>query len=312
MIIIALLYLLFAITFILAKSVLFYLSPLMLIGIRMTLAGAVLLGYLSLRKRISIFRASWPLLVQLIFFHIYLAYGAEFWALQFTSSTKTALIYNMSPFITALLVAFLGYERVTRMQWVGLAIGSCALIPWALSTTGCEDIFGTVLSFSIPEIVLLIAVTSSAYGWILVGRLIRQYRYSPALLNGIAMFFGGLLALISSYLIEGAIGLAGLKELCSSAYHQPLFSSDLLIAGGYLAGLIIIANLICYNLYGYLLQRYSATLLSFAGSLCPLFTGILEWLIRGEPLTGYFYATLVITTVGLYVFYRQELNSSVA
>lgn len=308
MIIIAVLYFLFAITFILAKSVLYYISPLLLIGIRMTLAGTVLLGYLAIRKNISIVRKSWPLLVQLIFFHIYLAYGAEFWALQFTSSTKTALIYNMSPFITALLVAFLGYERVSRTQWVGLGIGFCALVPWALSTTGCEDIFGSLLSLSIPELVLLIAVTSSAYGWILVGRLIREYRYAPALVNGIAMFFGGLLALISSYLIEGATGFIGLRTLCSTIHYQPLLSSDLVIAGGYLAGLIIIANLICYNLYGYLLHRYSATLLSFAGSLCPLFTGILEWLIRGEPLTGYFYATLLLTTVGLYVFYRSELR----
>ena len=45
--------------------------------------------------------------------------------------------------------------------------------------------------------------------------------------------------------------------------------------GVYSFALVIIANIIGYNLYGYLLSRYSATFLSFAGFMTPLFAALL-------------------------------------
>ena len=309
---IVILYLLFATTFTLAKAVVFFFPPFLCIGIRMLIAGALLLGYQTWTADITINKKSWPLLLQVIIFHIYVAYTAEFWALQYVASAKTALIYNLSPFITALIAFSLGYERLTAKKWLGLTFGMAALFPWLLSSTVTEDLVGHFSFVSFPELALVLSVASACYGWLLVFRLMKEYNYTPLTINGIAMLGGGFLALISSLYIEGAPHIFWEQPLgqWESAIASLLgFKGTALVLGGlYLLALIIIANIICYNLYAYLLKCYSATFLSFAGFMCPLFAAILGWLVFGEQLSGYFVATLILVICGLYCFYQEELE----
>ncbi len=312
---IVILYLLFATTFTLAKATLLFLPPFLCIGIRMLLAGFLLLGYESYTAGIKINKRSWPLLLQVILFHIYIAYVAEFWALQYTASAKTALIYNFSPFITAFMAFFLGYERLTAKKWLGLAFGLVALVPWLFSSTVTEDLVGHFSFVSFPELALLLAVASACYGWLLVFRLMKEYQYTPLTINGIAMLGGGFLALISSLYIEGAPHIIGGQQLGPWENMLASFIGNkgtvFLLSGVYLLALITIANVICYNLYAYLLKRYSATFLSFAGFMCPLFAAILGWLFFDEQLSGYFVATLILVMCGLYCFYQEELETRV-
>src|SRR5438552_6442085 len=102
MLLIIVLYMLLASTFTIAKAVLLYVQPIFFIGLRMVLAGSLLLGYTYLFRRswIRFTSAHWPLFAQIIIFHIYLAYTLEFIALQTISSAKACLLYNLSPFIT--------------------------------------------------------------------------------------------------------------------------------------------------------------------------------------------------------------------
>lgn len=308
---------LFAITFTLAKAVLFYVQPLFFIGIRMILAGSLLLGYMAYKKQLSIKRESLFLLAQIALFHIYIAYLAEFWALQYTSSAKTALIYNFSPLITALLAYGFTQEWLTKRQWLGLFVGFLGLIPWIYSTSDCEFVAGRWGSISAPEIALLIAVISACYGWLVMNRLIKTYQYSPILINGIGMLSGGLLALATSFYFEGfpAFIERSSQEICA---QQSYFTPFLTVEYGafvhflvYLFLLIIVANIICYNLYGYLLTKYSPTFLSFSGFLCPLFAAFFGWLFFNEVISVYFLLTFPFIIAGLYLFYQDELSKKV-
>ncbi|MEX0672179.1 MAG: EamA family transporter, partial [Candidatus Babeliales bacterium] len=99
MIQILILYALLAATFTLAWSVIHYAQPLFFLGLRMVVAGLLIVGFLAFRKHSFFIRKKDFLLFGgAIFFHIYLAYATEFWALQYISGAKTALIYNLSPF----------------------------------------------------------------------------------------------------------------------------------------------------------------------------------------------------------------------
>ena len=311
MLLIVIMYLLFATTFTLAKAVVAFIPPFLCIGIRMILAGLLLLGYQAYTKGIVLYKKSYFMLLQVIFFHIYLAYVTEFWALQYAASSKTALIYSLSPFITALIAFLLGHERLGTKKFFGLIIGLTALIPWLLSSTASENIVGHIFFVSFPEIALLIAVISSCYGWILVFRLMKQYHYSPVLINGIAMIGGGCLALISSFIIEGKPSLFWEHDfgVCGNWLISILGLQGTVILYGsfYLIVLIIIANVICYNLYAFLLKRYSATFLSFAGFMSPLFASLLGRIFFGEHLSNYYILTFLFIVLGLYIFYQQEL-----
>ncbi len=126
-----LLYMLFASTFTFSKAVLLYATPIFFIGVRMVVAGIILLLYYYFfsRKRQFFKKKDWGLFTQIILFHIYLAYVFEVKALVYVTSSKACLLYNLSPFVTALFSYFLFKERLTRVQWLGLFIGFDAFLP---------------------------------------------------------------------------------------------------------------------------------------------------------------------------------------
>ena len=75
-----------------------------------------------------------------------------------------------------------------------------------------------------------------------------------------------------------------------------------------LIAVVLISNIVCYNLYGYLLKKYTATFVSFAGFMGPLFTALYGWILLGETVTWHFYASSIIVFIGLYFFYQEELQ----
>jgi len=75
--------------------------------------------------------------------------------------------------------------------------------------------------------------------------------------------------------------------------------------------LILIGNIICYNLYGKLLHRYSATTLSFFGCTTPLFAALFGWFWLREEVSPWFYVTALLVGVGLYIFYQEELKEEI-
>ncbi|SRR6266404_6175292 len=309
MILIILMYLLFASTFTLGKAALAYVPPFLLIGMRMILGGGLLLGYYTLikKQKISIRSADYSLFLRIILFHIFCAYTLEFWALEYVTSAKACLLYNLSPFITAVFSYFLFHERLSYRQICGLIIGFVGFIPILIAQTPLERIGWHVSFLSIYEIALIVSVTSSAYGWMVVKNLIHR-KYPLLLINGISMTGGGILALILSLFTEGFLGLR--EVVVVSPQLVDLFGiagERLIMLSGYCLALVIIANIIGYNLYGYLLSRYSATFLSFAGFMTPLFAALLGWLFLGEQVTWHFFATISMVILGLYLFHEKKL-----
>jgi drug/metabolite transporter (DMT)-like permease len=61
-------------------------------------------------------------------------------------------------------------------------------------------------------------------------------------------------------------------------------------------------------MYASLLKKYTATFMSFAGFIAPLFTALYGWAFLGEIITWHFYASSAIVFVGLFLFYKDELN----
>ena len=116
------LYSVFALSFTLSKGVLNHASPVFFIGIRMILAGLLLLGYhLYVKKRqFRLYAKHFWHFAQLALFHVFIAYVFEFWALESVTAAKDALFFNLTPFITALLSMVLCSERLTFKQWIGL------------------------------------------------------------------------------------------------------------------------------------------------------------------------------------------------
>jgi drug/metabolite transporter (DMT)-like permease len=297
MYLVILLYALFASVFTIAKTALDYSQPFFLIGTRMMFAGILLIGYQFFRyKRFTPFTKQIGIrLIQLAFFNIYLTNAFEFWGLKYLTSFKTCFIYSLSPFASALLSYFIFAEKLSMKKWGGLLIGFSGFLPILMSHSVDEQATGQIFFFSWAELSVVAAALSSVYGWILLRQLINEDGLSPIQANGLSMFMGGTCALIHSFFAET---------------WSPLPVTDFTIYIECTILLIIVSNLICYNLYGSLLKKYSATFISFAGFTTPLFTALFGWLFLSEIVTWPFYISFAIVLIGLMLFDQEELKQT--
>jgi len=296
MFLILVLYALFATSFPISKILLSYITPIFYTGIRMFLSGILLLSYeyFYARNKFSFHKKDLWLYARIVFFGIYITYILRFWGLSYLSSTKTAFLFNLAPFFASFYSYLFLKEKLTFKQWIGLAIGFLGIIPILLTSTTSEKFFGEFSFLSWPELAVLAAVASHSYSWIVMRQLVRHRNHSPILVNGLSMLVGGALALVTAVFTEGL---------------QPI--PDMWSFVGWFAAIILISNIICHNLYAHLLKRYSATFLSFAGFLGPLFTAFYGWVILRESVTWHFYLSAIIVFIGLFLFYRDELKNPV-
>jgi drug/metabolite transporter (DMT)-like permease len=156
------------------------------------------------------------------------------------------------------------------------------------------------------EVALLASVASSAYGWMIMKKLTNR-GYSFVTINGISMTGGGILAFIASLITDGAPALKNAPVTISFiAQHYGIYTENICMLGIYTVSLIVIANIIGYNLYAYLLSQHSATFLSFAGFMTPLFAALLGWIFLQETITWHFFATMIVVMFGLYLFHAKK------
>ncbi len=226
---------------------------------------------------------------------ILVTYVLRFWALRDLPAAKTNFLYNLSPFMSSVFSYFIFNEKMSYKKWFGLSIGCIGLLPILFTSNPLEIFWGGFSFLSIPKIAIIVSVTTHTYSWILVRKLVKEKSYSPMMINGIMMFAGGILALILSFITEG---------------FTPVAYENIALFTSVLAAIITLSNIICYNLYAALLKQYTATFLSFAGFLSPMFTAVYGWILLGETVTWQFYLSSIIVFIGLYLFYQEELQDA--
>ena len=291
------LYGLWSLAFPIGKALVAYADPIFTVAVRMLLAALLLLGWLGLRKSQSI-KISFKEVIStfiLSLFSIYFCNIFEYWGLKYLSSAKTCFIYSMSPFFSALLSYIHFKERMTMSKWVGMVIGFVGFLPVLALQDGSEDLFKINTFFSWPSIAVIAASFCGVYGWILLRLLVKDQQMCPVKVNAYSMLFGGLLALITSFFIE----VSPLQQW-TNLEMKPYF--------GWMTLIIFISNIICFNLYGYLLKRFSATLLSFFGLLSPLFASLNAYLFFNEPFHPIILISTALVSFGLFIVYRIELK----
>lgn len=291
---ILLLFALFASVFTIGKAALETTEPFFFVGIRMMAAGIILIIFQGSKgfKNISLKRKDFLPILGLSLFNIYLTNMLEFWGLCRLTSFKTCFIYSLSPFISALISYFVFSEIMTPKKWLGLLIGCVGFIPILYYQDSTET---TQEWIFIAELAVAGACVFNAYGWVLLKQTIKENNLSPLTANGYSMLIGGFFSLLHSFFVEN---------------WSPIPTTDLFAFITSTLALILISNLFCYNLYGYLLKKFTATFISFAGFTTPLFAAFYGWLFLNEKIPPAFYLSGIIVFLGLYIFNLEELKVS--
>lgn len=271
--------------------------PIFLTGFRMVLGSLALLGWLFIKNRSSLRiqkKQIIPLLA-LSVFSIYLTNILEFWGLQYLSAAKTCFIYSLSPFFAALFSYIHFKEKINVKKFIGMTIGFIGILPALLIQTGSEDLLKAFTFFSWPELAIMGAALFSVYGWVLLRLIVKNNEISPPFANGYSMLIGGSLALFHSFFVDNW------NPTPVVAGHFLPFAQGVLL-------MTLISNIICYNLYGYLLKKYTATFLSFVGILSPVFASINSWIILGESPSWVILLSTCVVSLGLFIVYQAELK----
>ncbi|MCL6756529.1 MAG: DMT family transporter [Candidatus Rhabdochlamydia oedothoracis] len=294
---VALMYVAWSSVFSLGKLALEHSPPLFLTAFRMLFAAVLILSFLLITKRSSLKLSlkQFASVLLLAFFSIYLTNTLEFWGLQYLSAAKTCFIYSLSPFFAALFSYIHFNEKMNPRKWIGLSIGFIGFIPVLLTQTGSEELLNAFSFFSWPTLAIIGAALSSVYGWVLLRLMVKEQEITPLVANGTSMLFGGLFALIHSYLIEPG------APFPISPLHLTSFIKRVML-------ITVISNLICYNLYGMFLKKYTATFMSFVGLLSPIFASLNAWLFLGETPSWIIVVSTSIVSTGLWIVYRVELK----
>jgi drug/metabolite transporter (DMT)-like permease len=286
---------LFSLIFPLGKIAVSYCAPFFLTALRMFGGGFILLLYRFFLKSsvpLKINKTYYVQIIVLSFFNIYLTNAYEFWGLQYMSSAKTAFIYNLSPFFSALFAYFYFKEIMTLKKWLGLLIALVGFLPIFLADAPVEHDLPHFFFVSAAELALIIATIATVYGWIIMQNVVRNNNDS-IIANGLSMIGGGVFSLIHSAFFETWNPLPVVQ-------WWPLL--------GWLGLIVFFSNIICYSLYASALKRYTATFVTFAGLTGPLFAAFFDWLFFGISVSWEFYGATFLVCSGLYLFYQEEIR----
>lgn len=284
-----LMYLSFACVFVSCKKCLEVSSPLFFVGSRAVVAGLgiLLASKIFGQQAIRHSRGLWIKVGLLGLLAIYATNALESYSLQHLIAAKVSLCYSLSPFVAAVLSYFLFKERLSKIQCLGMVIGVAGVTPIFLHQLTPGISFSQFIGCSWPELSMLGAVAFSVYGWILLAQVVRSDAITSLQANGLSMLIGGLMALVHSRITED---------------WNPLPVTD----GSQLAvwsGItLILSNVIGYNLFGYLLKRYSNTFLSLAGLMTPFLAALVAFALLGEIITWHFLAAAATIAIGLVIF----------
>lgn len=297
MLLIFFLYFLYATIFVIGKFAIMVAQPIFLTGMRMTGAGIVSYAlhrqFYKTKQFDLMTRFDWLLIVLLALFNVYITNAGEFWSLQYLSASKTSFIYNISPFFVLIFSALMFSEKITWTKVLGMIIGFCSLVPILIDSSSVVDTTRHFGPISVAELIMLSAAAATALGWVLMRFFVHKQIFSPFFLNGISLFLGGLMCLTHAYIFEPR------PFIISSSMTEFLIC---------LFSMMIIQNIVAYNLHAHLLKRYSATLVALFSFVMPLFTIILGSVFLSEPITMTFFVCSAGVALGLLVFYLEDLK----
>lgn len=274
-------------TFSLTKNLLQYTQPFFLIGVRMTLAGGILLAlyyYFSKKRAVPI--KDYNYFFQIIFFALYIPYFLRYYGLLHCSASRAFILYNLGPLVTYLGTAFFGIEKITIKKTIALFISYCGLL-FIAPTFFDKELFAQPLTLA--DGALLASIVSFSYGWIVIRKLIVNNNYSTFYVNGITMFGAGLMAFITTFFME-----------------QPPYITEVVPFIMLVLVIVVISNILCHTWYALLLKKYSLTLLALGSFFTPLVAKLYAIVFLHEPFSLHFYNALFFITAGFLLFYGIE------
>ncbi len=269
-------------------------SQLLFAGIRFTLAGVLIIVFISLKNRSFLFpqKKSWGMISKLSIFQTILQYLCFYIGLGHTTGVKSSIIVGSNVFVAIVISAI--FFRLEHLSWnkiIGCIIGFIGIviinvtgnsIDFHMSLTGEGMIFGSTIAYAISSV------------------LIKSYskHENPVVLSAYQFIIGGIVLMLTGILAGGHMSIPNMNGI------------------GIILYLALISS-VAYTLWSLLLSQNLVSRVAVFGFMNPVF-GVLTSIILlpGEKSTvgthvilALFFVIMGILLVN-FVPQRQTIQSS--
>lgn len=253
--------------------------PMLMAGIRFTIAGTLMLGIARLRgQRIPTDVRTLVHLSFVGFLMVGVGNLAVVWAEQWVPSGVAALLVATAPFWMAFVEMFRsGGERLDLRSGAGMLIGFAGVA--ILVTPG-----GAGGSWSTGFVLGAIAIQVGSIGW-QVGSLHGKYN-----LRHVPLLASSALQMLSGGIIVGTAGLLS-GETARFSLNARTFAA--------LAYLTIFGSIVAYSAYVYALAHMRTTHASLYAYVNPVVAMVLGWAILDEALTWVSVLAMLVILAGV-------------
>lgn len=261
--------------------------PFFMSGVRYTIAGALVVGFVAVRGGFGPTRRQWLGALVTGGIMIPVGNGGVAWGEQYIGSGIAAIVNSTLPFWMALLGWLLLKERLSVWTGFGLAIGFAGLVILVGPTTVHRH-----------ELVGVLAILTAALGWALGTVLTKRVPVpeNAFLLSGMQMFCGGLVATVISLLTGDAF-----------RFHATSVRAGAAAAFLYL---IFVGAILGYGVFQWLVKNASLPLVSTYAYVSPVVAVILGVLVVGESLTAHAIAGGLIVVAGVAVIVTAQAREN--
>jgi drug/metabolite transporter (DMT)-like permease len=236
--------------------------PLVTVGVRQAIAGAILLAW-AWARGFRPTREQWAAGFVLGTFFFLIGHGSLFWAEQYVGSGLAALLIATEPMFILVLGWMMGQQRISRLSALGLAVG----------VVGVAMLAGAELTVKGSSLLGLLAVLLGSLSWSL-GVVI-----SPRLkLPSDALGRTALPTICGGVMLLAAAAVSG-------EFQQTHWASISMRSFFGLGYLITLGSVVAFTAYTWLLQRVPPTLVATHTYANPIVAVLLGWLVAHEPLT---------------------------
>lgn len=285
---------LFSLTYIIISYTIKYIHPLWLLAVRMLLAGLISLIYQFLRDKKLLYiqkKDYWYIFITILL-HMYINFFSETYALQNITPILTSIFYLTSPLFSAILDFFYKNKILSFKQIIIMILGSFTSILMIILNNTNITTSSTESNIS-SYVLLAISIISSTLAWHRIQYIRENSHYSLVTINGYAALISGILF---------SMNILYLPTTHTPAINQVplLFFSALLLA--------LFSNIIGYNTYSALLNRYNITTILFAEMMAPCFTAYYEWIFFNIPPKINHIIFFIFFIILIALFHHYERN----
>ncbi|MEC5308064.1 DMT family transporter [Bacillus thuringiensis] len=264
--------------------------PLFSAGIRFFLAGIILMIIFKLKRKEIMPHIFSKRIMYAGFCLTFMTFASLYWSEQYISSGLAAVLSATGPMMILLIQAKRNREKLQKEQLVALVIALAGVI--FVSLPGMHQQVSFI--WSIACIVLVIGELFYGIGSIRSKEILSDLsNVSPFLINGIQMFYGGILLLIASIIVEQP----NVPVLTSWSVQWPILY------------LIFIGSIGGHGLYYWLLSKTNPVFPSTWLYVSPLIAIIVGYIILGEPLNPTMGMGACLILIGVFLANRSTLRT---